>query len=73
MNAELGKPEFLRLVFSDLLGHLRSIEVGIDQLDDVLENAPLLHPNPGTHQQHFYYVEFMRPLENHIRETHETF
>jgi len=39
MNAEHEKPEFLRLVFSDLLGHLRSIEVGIDQLDDVLENG----------------------------------
>ncbi len=39
MNAEHEKPEFLRLVFSDLLGHLRSIEVGIDQLDEVLENG----------------------------------
>jgi glutamine synthetase len=39
MNAEHGNPEFLRLVFSDLLGHLRSIEVGIDQLDEVLENG----------------------------------
>jgi len=39
MNTEHGRPEFLRLVFSDLLGHMRSYEVGIDQLDDVLENG----------------------------------
>lgn len=39
MQIEHGNPEFLRLVFSDILGHMRSIEVGIDQLDDVLENG----------------------------------
>ncbi len=39
MHTEHGNPEFLRLVFSDLLGHMRSYEVGIDQLDDVLENG----------------------------------
>ncbi|MCK5266280.1 MAG: glutamine synthetase, partial [Candidatus Thorarchaeota archaeon] len=39
MITEHGRPEFLRLVFSDLLGHMRSYEVGIDQLDDVLENG----------------------------------
>ena len=39
MNAKQGHPEFLRLIFSDLLGHMRSYEVGIDQLDDVLENG----------------------------------
>jgi len=39
MNTELGHPEFLRLIFSDLLGHMRSYEVSIDQLDDVLENG----------------------------------
>ena len=42
MNTKQGHPEFLRLIFSDLLGHMRSYEVGIDQLDDVLENGVVM-------------------------------
>ncbi|MFW9805963.1 MAG: glutamine synthetase family protein [Candidatus Thorarchaeota archaeon] len=33
------QPEFLRLIFSDLLGYTRSIEVGIDRLDEVIDNG----------------------------------
>ncbi|MFW9834558.1 MAG: glutamine synthetase family protein [Candidatus Thorarchaeota archaeon] len=31
------EPEFLRLIFSDLLGRTRCIEVGFDRLDEVIE------------------------------------
>ncbi len=39
MSIESKEPEFLRLIFSDILGHLRSVEVGIDRLEDVLEHG----------------------------------
>jgi len=42
MSKEHTQPEFLRLIFSDLLGDLRSIEVGIDSLDDVLEQGIMI-------------------------------
>ena len=42
MTKEHEQPEFLRLIFSDLLGDLRSIEVGIDSLDDVLEHGIMI-------------------------------
>jgi len=42
MSKEPNQPEFLRLIFSDLLGDLRSIEVGIDSLDDVLEHGIMI-------------------------------
>jgi len=42
MSKEHTQPEFLRLIFSDLLGDLRSIEIGIDSLDDVLEHGIMI-------------------------------
>ena len=42
MTTEYKEPEFLRLIFSDLLGHLKSIEVGIDSLNDVLEHGAVI-------------------------------
>ncbi len=33
------QPEFLRLIFSDLLGRTRSIEVGYDRLEEVIEQG----------------------------------
>ena len=33
------QPEFLRLIFTDLLGHTKSIEVGFDRLDEVVEHG----------------------------------
>ena len=42
MAEELERPEFLRLIFSDLLGHLRSIEVDYDCLDDILEHGAVI-------------------------------
>lgn len=37
MCKEHGQPEFLRLIFSDLLGYTRSIEVGYDRLEEITE------------------------------------
>jgi len=42
MTSEYEHPEFLRLIFSDLLGHLKSIEVGYDTLDDFLEHGAVI-------------------------------
>lgn len=42
MTKEHKHPEFLRLIFSDLLGDLRSIEVGMECLDDVLEHGIMI-------------------------------
>lgn len=42
MTSESEYPEFLRLIFSDLLGHLKSIEVGFDCLNDVLEHGAVI-------------------------------
>jgi len=39
MSANLRKPEFLRLIFTDLLGHTRSIEVGMNRLDEVVKHG----------------------------------
>ncbi|MFX1482052.1 MAG: glutamine synthetase family protein [Promethearchaeota archaeon] len=36
MSEELHEPDFLRLIFTDLSGHTRSIEVGMDRLDEVM-------------------------------------
>jgi glutamine synthetase len=36
---EQAQPEFLRLLFTDLLGHTRSIEVGYDRLEEVVESG----------------------------------
>ncbi|MFX1560119.1 MAG: glutamine synthetase family protein [Promethearchaeota archaeon] len=37
MCKEHEQPEFLRLIFSDLLGHTRSIEVGYERLEEVID------------------------------------
>ncbi|MFW9793242.1 MAG: glutamine synthetase family protein [Candidatus Thorarchaeota archaeon] len=37
MSTDLKHPEFLRLIFTDLLGHTRSIEVGMDRLEEVVK------------------------------------
>ncbi|MHA1851725.1 MAG: glutamine synthetase family protein [Candidatus Thorarchaeota archaeon] len=42
MTTEYKQPEFLRLIFSDLLGHLKSIEVDFDSLNDVLEHGAVI-------------------------------
>ena len=42
MTHESKQPEFLRLIFSDLLCHLKSIEVGYDSLNDVLEHGAVI-------------------------------
>lgn len=39
MCKEHGQPEFLRLIFSDLLGYTRSIEVGYDRLEEVVDHG----------------------------------
>jgi len=39
MHEAHDKPEFLRLIFSDLLGYTRSIEVGFDRLDEVVKSG----------------------------------
>ncbi|MFW9975069.1 MAG: glutamine synthetase family protein [Candidatus Thorarchaeota archaeon] len=39
MCKEYGQPDFLRLVFSDLLGFTRSIEVGYDRLAEVVKHG----------------------------------
>jgi glutamine synthetase len=39
MINEQKQPEFLRLLFTDLLGHTRSIEVGYDRLEEVVESG----------------------------------
>jgi glutamine synthetase len=39
MCTEHEQPEFLRLIFSDLLGYTRSIEVGYDRLDEVVNHG----------------------------------
>ncbi|MGD9397570.1 MAG: type I glutamate--ammonia ligase [Candidatus Thorarchaeota archaeon] len=39
MCKEHGQPEFLRLIFSDLLGYTRSIEVGFDRLKEVVDHG----------------------------------
>ncbi|MBN2228326.1 MAG: glutamine synthetase [Candidatus Thorarchaeota archaeon] len=39
MDSKVTHPEFLRLLFTDILGHTRSIELGYDRLDEVLENG----------------------------------
>ena len=42
MTKKHTEPEFLRLIFSDILGDLRSIEVGIDQLDEFLAHGAVI-------------------------------
>lgn len=39
MCKEHGQPEFLRLIFSDLLGYTRSIEVGYDRLEEIVDHG----------------------------------
>lgn len=39
MTAEHYEPDFLRLLFTDLLGHTRSVELGYDRLDDVMDTG----------------------------------
>jgi glutamine synthetase len=39
MCKEHEQPEFLRLIFSDLLGHTRSIEVGYERLEEVVDHG----------------------------------
>ncbi len=39
MCKEHGQPEFLRLIFSDILGYTRSIEVGYDRLEEITEHG----------------------------------
>ncbi len=39
MCKEHGQPEFLRLIFSDLLGYTRSIEVGYDRLEELVDHG----------------------------------
>ncbi|MHA2235984.1 MAG: glutamine synthetase beta-grasp domain-containing protein, partial [Candidatus Thorarchaeota archaeon] len=39
MTTDLRKPEFLRLIFSDLLGQTRSIEVGMNRLDEIVNHG----------------------------------
>ncbi|MFW9871423.1 MAG: glutamine synthetase family protein, partial [Candidatus Thorarchaeota archaeon] len=39
MCKEPAEPDFLRLLFSDLLGYTRSIEVGYERLDEVLKHG----------------------------------
>ena len=39
MCKEHGRPEFLRLIFSDLLGYTRSIEVCYDRLEEVVDQG----------------------------------
>ena len=39
MCKDHGQPEFLRLIFSDLLGYTRSIEVGFDRLEEVVKHG----------------------------------
>ena len=39
MCKEHGQPEFLRMIFSDLLGYTRSIEVGFDRLEEVVDHG----------------------------------
>lgn len=42
MTSEYKEPEFLRLIFSDILGHLKSIEVGYDRLNEILEHGAVI-------------------------------
>jgi glutamine synthetase len=42
MTADLRKPEFLRLIFTDLLGHTRSIEVGMNRLEEVVKHGVVI-------------------------------
>ncbi|MHA2359953.1 MAG: glutamine synthetase family protein [Candidatus Thorarchaeota archaeon] len=35
----IKQPEFLRLIFSDLLGHTRSIEVGMNRLEEIVKHG----------------------------------
>ena len=39
MNIDLRQPEFLRLIFTDLLGHTRSIEVGMNRLEEIVKHG----------------------------------
>ncbi len=39
MSKASEQPDFLRLIFSDLLGFTRSIEVGYDRLDEIVEHG----------------------------------
>ncbi len=39
MTTEHREPEFLRLLFTDILGHTRSIEVGYDRLEEIIESG----------------------------------
>ena len=42
MAEECERPEFLRLIFSDLLGQMKSIEVDYECLDDILEHGAVI-------------------------------
>jgi hypothetical protein len=83
MCTEHEQPEFLRLIFSDLLGYTRSIEVGYDRLDEVVNHGLVIdgssvpgyatvNESDGIRQRHSYYVGFMRCQESFILETPET-
>lgn len=42
MSIDLKKPEFLRLIFTDLLGYTRSIEVGMNRLEEVVKHGMVI-------------------------------
>ncbi len=42
MAEKQERPEFLRLIFSDLCGQLKSIEVDYESLDDILEHGAVI-------------------------------
>ncbi|MGY5865578.1 MAG: glutamine synthetase family protein [Candidatus Thorarchaeota archaeon] len=42
MSTDLKKPEFLRLIFTDLMGYTRSIEVGMNRLEEVVKHGMVI-------------------------------
>lgn len=48
MTTEQRQPEFLRLLFTDLLGCTRSIEVGYDRLEEVVESGIVIDGSSVT-------------------------
>ena len=42
MSTDLKKPEFLRLIFTDLMGYTRSIEVGMNRLEEVVKHVMVI-------------------------------
>ncbi|MHA1137394.1 MAG: glutamine synthetase [Candidatus Thorarchaeota archaeon] len=81
MTTEYKQPEFLRLIFSDLLGHLKSIEVDFDSLNDVLEHGAVIDGSSVKGYASVNESDLLllstsatpRFLGNHTRVTLETF